>query len=120
MDFDDGSRDFSAEDVETIVKSNIAVVLNDAMYNGQKTNDWSNSIIDSTLKGLQSLNRPFKYIVTVVIMQKNGAGMVSSASTYWDATKDGLCKVKWENGTIHCLVTVFGISIQVDGPATDE
>ena len=68
----------------------------------------------AALKGLQSLNRPYKYALTVIIMQKNGAGLVSAASTYWDTSKDGLCKVVWKNGTMHCVVTVYGTCVNID------
>lgn len=73
-------------------------------------------IQDSCLKELQSLSRPYKYVITAIIMQKNGGGMVSSGSTYWDTVKDGVCKVTWENSTMHCLVTVYGLSIIIDNP----
>ena len=53
-------------------------------------------------------------------MQKNGAGLVSAASTYWDASKDGLCKVTWENGTMHCVVTVYGTCVNIDSVASIE
>ena len=91
--------------------------LNDSSYRintRAKINDWSNSIISAALKGLQSLNRPYKYAITVIVMQKNGAGLVSAASTYWDTSKDGLCKVVWENGTMHCVVTVYGTCVNID------
>jgi dynein light chain Tctex-type 1 len=65
-------------------------------------------------QGLQSLNRPYKYAITVIVMQKNGAGLVSAASTYWDTRKDGLCKVVWENGTMHCVVTVYGTCVNIN------
>ena len=116
MDFQDIGEEFVVEDVETTIKSAIGSVLNDTMYTPTKINDWSNSIISSALKGLQSLNRPFKYVLTVIIMQKNGAGLTSVASTFWDTTKDGLCKVTWENTTMHCIVTVYGLAVNVDGP----
>lgn len=119
MDFQDG-QEFSVEDVETVVKSAIGVVLNNAMYNPNKVENWSNSIIDTTLKGLQSLNRPYKYAVSVIIMQKNGAGLISTISSYWDTTKDGYCKVTWENNTMHCIVTVFGISVHIDSQTDFE
>ena len=75
--------------------------------------DWSNNIISAALKGLQSLNRTYKYAITVIIMQKNGAGLVSAVSSYWDPSVDGLCKVVWENGTIQCIVTVYGTCVNV-------
>jgi len=107
---------FPAEDVETVVKNTIGTVLESASYNPRKVNDWCNSIIDSCLKELQSLSRPYKYVLTAIIMQKNGGGMVSSASMWWDTTKDGHCKVTWENGTMHCVVTVYGMSVNIDNP----
>lgn len=94
-------EDFSSDDVEVVIKSAIGSVLTESIhFKTKKVNDWSNSIISAALKGLQSLNRPYKYAVTVILMQKNGAGLVSSASTFWDASKDGLCKVVWENQTM--------------------
>lgn len=117
---EDQDEDFVLEDVETVVKSAIGVVLNNVNYNADKVNDWSNNIIASALKGLQSLNRPYKYCITVTLMQKNGAGLVSAASTFWDPTKDGLCKVTWENATTHCIVTVYGLSVNIDSPDLDD
>ncbi len=111
MDFQELGEEFVVEDVETVIKSAIGSVLNDTLYNPKKVNDWSNNIIAGALKSLQSLNRPYKYTITVIIMQKNGAGLVSSVSTFWDVQSDGLCKVMWENKTMHCVVTVFGMSV---------
>lgn len=91
---------FSSDDCEVVIKSAIGSVLNDSThFKTNKVDDWCNSIISAALKGLQSLNRPYKYAITVILMQKNGAGLVSAASTFWDASKDGLCKVVWENQT---------------------
>lgn len=44
-------------------------------------------------------------------MQKNGAGLYTTATTFWDTKKDGMCKVPWENSTMHCIVTVYGLAI---------
>lgn len=117
MDFVETGEEFLLEDVDTTIKSAIGSVLNDAVFNASKVNDWSNNIISSGLKGLQSLNRPFKYVLTVIIVQKNGAGLTTAVSTYWDANKDGLCKVTWENSSMHCIVTVYGVSLNLDSPS---
>ena len=79
-----------------------------------KVADWSESVISSTLKGLQSLNKPYKYVVTCLVQQKNGAGLVSAASTYWDVARDDLCKFSWENNTMQVIVTVFGACLNVE------
>lgn len=111
---------FVADDISTVVSSAIGSVLGNASFISDKTKDWSNSIIQSSLKGLQSLNRPYKYCLISTIMQKNGAGLVSAASVYWDPSKDGVCKVSWENETMHCVVAVFGVSTNVLDGAPDD
>ena len=110
---------FVVDDISTVVSSAIGSVLGNASFTSDKTKDWSNSIIQSSLKGLQSLNRPYKYCLIVTIMQKNGAGLVSAASVYWDPREDGVCKVSWENETMHCVVAVFGVSTNVDDAPDD-
>lgn len=53
-------------------------------------------------------------------MQKNGAGLVSAATTFWDASKDGLCKVVLENSTRHCVLTVFGTIVNIESERLDR
>ena len=88
---DDNSADaeFLAEDAETIVKNALQTTLSDVQYEGEKIGVWSNAVIDACLKGLQGLGKPFKYVVTCIIMQKNGAGLHSAVGAYWDSKKDG-------------------------------
>ena len=114
--YQDDAAEFSVEDVEGIVRTAIHVSLNEHSYNPKKVNEWTNLIVTNCLKDLQQLNRPFKYVITCIIMQKSGAGIVTSASTYWDSSKDGLCKVPWQNSTMHCIVTVYGVSVNIDDP----
>uniref|UniRef100_A0A8C1Q641 Dynein, light chain, Tctex-type 1 n=1 Tax=Cyprinus carpio TaxID=7962 RepID=A0A8C1Q641_CYPCA len=49
--------------------------------------------------------------VTCIIMQKNGAGLQSASSCFWDNTTDGSCTVRWENKHLYCIVSVFGLAI---------
>jgi dynein light chain Tctex-type 1 len=117
--FQDDNAEFNVEDVESIVRQAIHVVLNENTFNTKKVNEWTNSIVTSCLKDLQALSRPFKYIITCIIMQKNGAGLSSSCSMHWDTTKDGYCKVPWQNSTMHCIVTVYGLSVNIDDKEND-
>ena len=55
-----------------------------------KVNQWTNGVVESCLASLTKLQKPFKYIVTCVIMQKNGAGLHTASSCYWDNSTDGL------------------------------
>ena len=74
-------------------------------------NQWTNGVVESCLASLTKLQKPFKYIVTCVIMQKNGAGLHTSSSCYWDNTTDGSRTVRWESKSMYCIVTVFGLGI---------
>uniref|UniRef100_A0A7S3JST1 Dynein light chain Tctex-type 1 n=1 Tax=Aureoumbra lagunensis TaxID=44058 RepID=A0A7S3JST1_9STRA len=108
---------FPQEDIESIVKNAITSTLSDHLYNSKKVNDWINSIVDACLKELQSLNRPFKYVVTCGIMQKNGAGLDTGVALIWDHSKDGLVCIPWENTSMHVIITVFGLALNVDNLA---
>merc|ERR1712130_1034514 len=58
-------------------------------YMHAKVNQWTNGVVESCLASLTKLQKPFKYIVTCVIMQKNGAGLHTASSCYWDNSTDG-------------------------------
>lgn len=49
--------------------------------------------------------------VTCMIMQKNGAGLHTASSCFWNNETDGSCTVRWENKTMYCIVSVFGLAI---------
>mmetsp|Transcript_22592 Transcript_22592/g.37273 ORF Transcript_22592/g.37273 Transcript_22592/m.37273 type:complete len:114 (+) Transcript_22592:89-430(+) len=102
---------FVVDDVNTIIKESIEAVLSNAVYHHNKVAQWTSNIVENALKRLTSLNKPFKYIVTCIIMQKNGAGLHTASSCYWDNTTDGSCTVRWENKTMYCITTVFGLAI---------
>ena len=90
-DYGDGGADqeFLAEDAETIVKNALQTTLSEVQYDPAKVDVWANAVTDACLKGLQGLSKPFKYIVTTTIMQKNGAGLHSAVAAFWDSKKDG-------------------------------
>ena len=79
---------FHIDDIETVVKSTIGL---------PSTNSQA---IGPTALSLR-LQKAFKYGITVILMQTNGAELESAASTYRDVHQGGLCKVMWENGTMH-------------------
>ena len=117
--YQDDAAEFVQEDVENIIKQSIVGVLNENSYQSKKVNEWTNQIVANCLKNLQELNRPFKYVITCIIMQKNGAGMNTSCSLFWDTAKDGMCKIPWSNLTMSCLVSVYGIATNIDDPQDD-
>ena len=117
--------------------------LSEGDYSDQRSNEWSNIICEDTIEQLTMLNKPFKYIgmmvdglsmlstliskrmflclytVNCVLMQKNGAGLNSSTSCFWDTGNDGVLTIQWpksnaktvSNPTVTAVVTVFGIKL---------
>mmetsp|Transcript_5273 Transcript_5273/g.13492 ORF Transcript_5273/g.13492 Transcript_5273/m.13492 type:complete len:113 (+) Transcript_5273:206-544(+) len=102
---------FVQDEVSSIVKESIDQVMQIATYNHAKVPQWTSDVIETCMKKLTLLNKPFKYIVTCAIMQRTGAGLHMASSCYWDNTSDGSVTQKWENKTCYCIVTVFGLAI---------
>nr|ALX72360.1 cell protein CPr5 [Odontobuthus doriae] len=102
---------FVIDDVSTIIKEAVEGIIAGNAYQHSKVNQWTNSIVEQILGQLTKLNKPFKYIVTCIVMQKNGAGLHTASSCYWDDSTDGSCTVRWENKTVYCIVSVFGLAI---------
>ncbi|CAE8594707.1 unnamed protein product [Polarella glacialis] len=108
---DEGENEFVSEQVNEIVKSAITKTLGSAQYNKDRVSIWSGQIIDECLKELAKLNKPFKYVVTSIIMQKNGAPMHTGLALYWDTKTDGTSCVQVGNDTMDCITTVFAAMI---------
>ncbi|KAF4516791.1 hypothetical protein B566_EDAN004630 [Ephemera danica] len=102
---------FNADEVSPIIKEAVEKVIGGNSYEQGKVNSWSNSVVEACLTTLTKHQKPFKYIVTCTIMQKNGAGLHTASSCYWDNTTDGSCTVRWENKTMYVIVSVFGLAI---------
>ena len=119
--------------------------MKDKYYQDQSVQGYVDEICSKVTKELVDSNKPFKYLgifkysllptchhcaliaryfismvmmpVSCVIMQKNGAGIHSSNSCYWDATNDNVVIVKWPsekkkdpNARCSCIVSVYGIA----------
>jgi|TARA_B110000977_G_scaffold198042_1_gene282014 dynein light chain Tctex-type 1 len=102
---------FVGDEVEAIIKESIDAVLENAPYKHAFVGQWTNDVVELCVKRLAGLNKPFKYVVTCVIMQRNGAGLHTAASCFWDNDVDGSRTVRWENQQMYCVVTGFGLAL---------
>ncbi|XP_005420201.1 dynein light chain Tctex-type 1 [Geospiza fortis] len=102
---------FLVDEVSSIIKEAIEGAIGGNAYQHSKVNQWTTSVVEQTLSQLTKLGKPFKYIVTCVIMQKNGAGLHTASSCFWDNSSDGTCTVRWENKTMYCIVSAFGLAL---------
>jgi len=89
----------------------VSQTLGNHVYQSKKVHEWSASIVENVLKALHGQQKPFKYVgmlnrfnfhaqdlwlsdffyvsVTCIIMQKNGAGLHTASTCYWDTKTDG-------------------------------
>merc|ERR1712006_42811 len=106
-----GENEFVTEQVQEVAKQAIHKALNNQTYSKDKVSGWTAQIIDDCLKELAKQQKPFKYVVTCVIMQKNGSPMHTAATAYWDTKTDGLCCMQVGNDTMDCIATVYACMI---------
>lgn len=126
---------FVVDDVSKIIKEAIENTIGGNAYLHDKVNNWTGAVVESCLSVLTKLQKPYKYIgelelklmkiqrkwneifgwfsfsVTCTIMQKNGAGLHTASSCFWNNETDGSCTVRWENKTMYCIVSVFGLAL---------
>ncbi len=95
------------EDIQSIVKQK----LGNEKWSAKKVDGWSKDIIEFALKSLAEMKKPFKYVVTCIIMQRNGAGMSSAYSSYGDNMRDSLYSVPCETEHLHCITTVYWVKL---------
>ena len=99
------------DDVNDIIKESIDAVLENAPYKHAFVGQWTNDVVETCVKRLAALNKPFKYVVTCNFVQKAGAGMHTASTALWDGKVDGKHTVQWENQTIQCIATVYWLAV---------
>eukprot|EP00695_Tsukubamonas_globosa_P003415 TRINITY_DN621_c0_g1_i1.p1 TRINITY_DN621_c0_g1~~TRINITY_DN621_c0_g1_i1.p1 ORF type:complete len:111 (-),score=4.10 TRINITY_DN621_c0_g1_i1:25-357(-) len=110
MESDDIS--FRPEEAQAIAAETVGVILGTHSYSHSKVQHWVASIIEQTMKRLVAMNKPYKYILSCVIMQKNGAGLHTASSCYWDNSSDGSNNTyKFENKSMYCILTMFALAL---------
>ena len=80
-------------------------------FSNDQMSSWVNSIVESSVCSLSKLQKTYKYVVSCILLEKNGSGLTVASSCYWDSEMDGSCTVRWENRTMCCIVNVFGLAM---------
>lgn len=62
----ESQQNFNSDEVKEIIQTVTKQTLQNAVYQASKVDGWISNIVEGTLKKLQALEKPFKYIVTVV------------------------------------------------------
>ncbi len=72
---DEEDQEFNGAQIQTLVSNVIGGIFNaDTAYDRHKISQWTQQLIENTIKELAKLNKPMKYIVSCFIQQNNGAG----------------------------------------------
>ncbi|OMJ95405.1 hypothetical protein SteCoe_1165 [Stentor coeruleus] len=87
------------------------VITQDLYFDPENINSWCQQIIDHCLKEFSKLAKPFKYIVTCFIMQRNGAGFQCASTCFWDTKTDGIISVTGDFPYLNCLVTIYAVHV---------
>lgn len=97
--------------IQTEIKSTLDHVLGTAVYEVGEVAMWVETITSGVLDKLRNIHDGYKYIVSVIILQKSQAGFHLYSTCYWDATTDGNVTFKWENKSMHAVVSVYGVAL---------
>lgn len=111
IDMEQIGKSFTDE-VSDIVKEAVDDVISPtSAYNHTKVAFWVNQIVEGVMKKLMDLTMPRKYIVNCTVLQRNGAGLHTATSCYWDLDADNSFTHKVEFKTLICIVTVYGLQL---------
>lgn len=100
------------DELGTVAKKVIEdVITQDLYFLPETVNSWCQQIIDQCLKEFSKMTKPYKYIVTCFIMQRNGAGFQCASTCFWDTKTDGIISVTVDFQHLNCLVTIYAVHV---------
>ena len=110
---ENGSFEFSAiaPQANSIAADAMRRVLDGKLYVPAKSSEWVEAIGNNAIEQLRGVSPNFKFVVSCVIVQKVGAGLHSTCTSFWDAKTDGMVTTKYENDYMTCLCTIIGCSL---------
>eukprot|EP01066_Platyproteum_vivax_P009684 Platyproteum_vivax@DN4278_c0_g1_i1.p2 len=112
FEYDEFDHEIIKSTIDEAVKTSLQTVEgNTYEFNNEDKDSCADKVIDECLKKLTDLNKPFKYTVTCIIMQKTGAPLHSAVTSFWDIDTDGAVVVSESGPTFNCLVSTFCVHI---------
>lgn len=112
---------FPIEDSDKMVYDIIDSILAPRVYDERQVPQWINEVNQTVMAKLVEFQRPFKYLINCLIMQRKGASTVIANSNYWDTGFDQGFVVVWpkekpnkaeqSKESIQCMVSVYAMSM---------
>lgn len=87
---------YNDAEIKNIINKIIEDIIGRESYQQTEANKWTSYIVELIMESIQKLKKPFKYVVTCVIMEKNGAGLHISSACFWDSQQDDSSTVQYE------------------------
>ena len=98
------------QQISDICVSSIKSVLDGQTYNGELVKDWCEKIVRSILNSLSGDEfSGFKYLANALVLSKKSNGVHTVTMALWDPTNDGSETTQWNNESMQCVVTVWGM-----------
>ena len=108
---DEEFSDFDADDISKIILETIEKVIGPSVFDHLKIKYWNTSIVDEILNSLAKIDINYKFAVTCIINQSaGGPGLTTACSCFVNEATDNIVTERWDNSSLYCIVTVFGIS----------
>lgn len=79
-------------------------------YNKNKSTTWCNQIIDQCIRGLIKLEKPYKYVVSCVMLQNTGDPFCNMGCGFFEETDGAVSKTIGIND-LYFSVTIYGLAI---------
>jgi len=102
----------SEDAVRAVVREIVEGHLKTETYKHSEVSNWTSKILDEITKRLFELKKAYKFIVTVLIVQKKDvAGFHSSTGAVWNDKTDKIISHRWENKSMYCIATVNAVAL---------
>jgi hypothetical protein len=108
------------DELEKIIQETVEAELGSKVYEEKEVPHWINRINEILIEKLAQQQKPYKYLVNTMVMQRKGANVVVAQSNIWDTGLDSHFTLAWpketanksekSKQTIQCMVSVYAMS----------
>ncbi|KPM08644.1 dynein light chain Tctex-type 1-like protein [Sarcoptes scabiei] len=95
------------DEMNVIVKNIVESVIENQPYKHSDVGQWNDTIVEQLVSKLVQMDANNKYIVSCTIIQKNGAGVSTKSTCYWNNNEDRSFVIRWENKHILSIINEF-------------
>lgn len=100
------------DDLNQIIREAISKILHGQnTFIPEELQTWNDAIVHQCLDELSKVSKPYKFIVTCIINQRDGAGFYSHSSCFLNTDTDSIATIRWDNDVMHCVVSVYSLAL---------